>query len=500
MPYSGGFGYDPNRCCLPFTRESVFTTIYAWLCNPAAGSVFILTGTGGRGKSAIANTICATLDPFARLGSSFFFDAKHGQSGAGATALCTIAHNIASRFPAYRAQVQDRLNLGERDCARLSVADQVLKFLVEPLQSPRCDRRVLGPILVVLDALDECEELEIGLVAALQEHIQNFSGSNLKLFITSRSNSHTQGVERLDGVKLLDLDAQDITNDTDEDTRLYVKKTLQGVAAGSERQGWCTEVVMASKGLFRWTTTACQFIVGNGPERFEASLDLIVKSKSGSSLNSLYLAILSYQFVNHGDMASVPQVLGRMLATKTALSAAAHEFIASHDPIFPVYFKFTEVARKFEHVFGMNSGDIDEDVPIRLHERSFREFLTDRDAAGDFYVNFEDISHRESLAIACMEVILDDDLALEPSIVEANDGQSSAAAYCCLFWQQHCVDVWNENNLELSQRASAFLRKRSLPWVDVVHCLKVQKVPASARCLAPMAPSSVSSVRFQALV
>ena len=76
IAYAEGARYDPERQCLPGTREEVLREIMDWV-NSTDGQVsrmFVLSGVAGSGKSSIAHTIARLFDDVGRLGSSFCFD------------------------------------------------------------------------------------------------------------------------------------------------------------------------------------------------------------------------------------------------------------------------------------------------------------------------------------------------------------------------------------------------------------------------------------------
>src|ERR1700734_2354947 len=74
MPYARGARFDPNKGCLPGTREKIIGEIIQWVNSPNADiipRIFFLSGVAGYGKSAIAHTVARQFDGIGRLGSSY---------------------------------------------------------------------------------------------------------------------------------------------------------------------------------------------------------------------------------------------------------------------------------------------------------------------------------------------------------------------------------------------------------------------------------------------
>ena len=72
MVYVNGAGRDTSKCYLPGTRESILSEINDWIDRTGdAQGIFWLSGTAGKGKSAIGHTIAKWFDG---PGACFCFD------------------------------------------------------------------------------------------------------------------------------------------------------------------------------------------------------------------------------------------------------------------------------------------------------------------------------------------------------------------------------------------------------------------------------------------
>ena len=73
MPYAKGARFDPDKGCLPGTREAIIEEITQWVNSPDGDNVsqiFFLSGVAGSSKFAIMRL----FDQQMRLGSSYCFD------------------------------------------------------------------------------------------------------------------------------------------------------------------------------------------------------------------------------------------------------------------------------------------------------------------------------------------------------------------------------------------------------------------------------------------
>jgi hypothetical protein len=101
IAYAEGARYDPERQCLPGTREEVLKEITDWI-NSTDGlmpRMFVLSGVAGSGKSSIAHTIARLFDDVGRLGSSFCFDRANQAKLRLDTFFSTIARDLADLDP-----------------------------------------------------------------------------------------------------------------------------------------------------------------------------------------------------------------------------------------------------------------------------------------------------------------------------------------------------------------------------------------------------------------
>src|ERR1700691_2812103 len=141
--------------CLPDTRQDLLKSIADWLTTPSQDqNIFWLYGLAGSGKSTIATTIAEYFRELGRLGAFMFFDRKNPSSTEPAAVVPTLCYKLALFDPAIGAAVCAKM---ERDpsIAEASLRVQFTKLLREPLGSLAA-LHAKGPVIIVLDAFDEC--------------------------------------------------------------------------------------------------------------------------------------------------------------------------------------------------------------------------------------------------------------------------------------------------------------------------------------------------------
>ncbi|KAJ7768740.1 hypothetical protein B0H14DRAFT_355864 [Mycena olivaceomarginata] len=162
--------------CMHGTRLDILKTIHDWANNLDGPNVFWLHGYPGTGKSAIAMTVTEQLLESGRLASSFFFKREEFLSQTPKALWCSVAYDLADKYPEIRSKVILALESGENPLS------------VPPGRMP----------ILVIDALDECGGLtesrsyQKQVLGALSrwKHMP----SQVKLFVTSRNEKNIHSV------------------------------------------------------------------------------------------------------------------------------------------------------------------------------------------------------------------------------------------------------------------------------------------------------------------
>ncbi|KAG2747646.1 hypothetical protein P692DRAFT_20736775, partial [Suillus brevipes Sb2] len=97
MEYATGAGLNTSKCCLPNTRQDLLKDIQNWISSTEEGAprIFWLSGTAGKGKSAVAHTIANWYIDQGGLGSCFCFDRTRQADRRQDKIFTTIASDLA---------------------------------------------------------------------------------------------------------------------------------------------------------------------------------------------------------------------------------------------------------------------------------------------------------------------------------------------------------------------------------------------------------------------
>ncbi|KAF7966613.1 hypothetical protein HWV62_37629 [Athelia sp. TMB] len=139
--------------CLPGTQQAHLEKVIDWLLTPSSQNVLWLHGAAGLGKSTIATTIAAYFRGLHRRGAFLLFDRNSPLESAPSRVITTLAFQLAHKSPAIHATVSLAIEQ-QPELISDPLAIQLQSLLVEPLVAAA--EQIEGPIIIVLDALDEC--------------------------------------------------------------------------------------------------------------------------------------------------------------------------------------------------------------------------------------------------------------------------------------------------------------------------------------------------------
>jgi hypothetical protein len=471
----------------------VLTPIREWANNPALPQVLWLTDVAGAGKSTIARHLSDEWRREERLGGCFFFD-KNREDTRSTRRFCeTIAYQVANSRPQLRSAILCGIK-GLNPPPPLSLfADKLQKMIIEPVKDAN--------LILVIDALDECDKDERGFM--LRKLLPSLSQSSLiKIFITSRPESDL--VQYLDSYRsktdsLHDADLQsnqaDISKFVEEQMRTLVQSstlTPKDVDLLAQRVN-C---------LFILASTACRTIQDclDPP----AMLDTLLNSKSNplSSINKLYETVLhkaSQLSQVRGNMSSLgKQSIIKVL--KAILAAVTPINIPTIDSILGI--KTTRIiVGSLSSVLSFTT-----DGPVHILHPTFREFLEDMEVSGAFHVDIS--SAHKVMAIGCLAVMkaklefnicrLESSFYFNKSIRDLEDRVPKELKYACVYWPDHILSSSSDGTPDQDvNRAVDELVNDVYPlyWMEVMSALG--KVPKMAENLQDLKATPWVSEYFQ---
>ena len=474
------------------TRVAFLDFIINWVNNPASERGLVLFGQAGTGKSSIAHEIARLFDKMHRLTSSFIFLRREQSVREGYHLFTTLARDLADRHLSFKIAlgkvVKDNtaLRVGTRDYDTLFES-----LILEPLK----DLHIVGPVLVVIDALDESGDTtsRIGLHAFLAKNLIRLP-SNFRVVITSRP-EHTivSVLVGAQSVRVKYMDDTELAAGTHRDILTFFQERLPS----NEFRHYLEALAVKAEGLFQWAAVASQLIL-HPPARFGYSkkkcinhlLEPSTNRYGQDPLDGLYKDVLEGYFTDEEARALFRSVVGQLIASIEPLtfrSLIPLQQHASSDEDSDA--AVTGILSRLGSLFS-NVNSPDKTLPIIPLHTSFRDFLTNKDKSGDFYVSIDD-THRQ-LAHSCLNLLLDglqfNICKLETSYLANDDVEDlntrvdqhipPALLYACRFWDDHLKH--NDFKTDLFRKVETLFKEKLLFWLEVLSLTSMIGLASSA--------------------
>ncbi|KZS88516.1 WD40 repeat-like protein [Sistotremastrum niveocremeum HHB9708] len=500
MQYIGDASFQPEKGCIPGTRTEIIEEICRWIKRPIGPSLdgvddtipenepegatlFWLKGFAGLGKSALANAVADRFTKGKRLGSSFMFDQSNADKRRAEAVFSKISRDIAGHLPVWKQAlgfiIQEHPDLRESPSVRRQFEELILR--------PAWSVTLTGPLLVVIDALDECG----GAPASRQEllHILSSRLSELpphfRLFLTSRPETEiVDAFANCNYVSQRDLAA--VSEDSIRpDLAVYFQNRLETsrlqpkFEAQWPARSWIPPIIDQSEGVFQWAFTACEFVLSKGRDPISRLKVLLNAAQSNMGLDNLYLSILRNVFGSdpHDDrLPSFRSVVGRTLCVQKPLSVS--DLIALRDLDEEAGITESILSPLGSVLTGVLTG-----APVQVFHTSFRDFLFDSHRGGIFHIN---VAHNERiLAKRCLEVLNTElefnlcQLQTSYTVQDAHLIEQAKASlrarglghllYASAYWSSHLSKT--SYNEELAALLITFTERQFLYWLEMLGAI-----------------------------
>ncbi|KAL0953759.1 hypothetical protein HGRIS_004948 [Hohenbuehelia grisea] len=471
---------DP--CCKD-TRVAVRHDIETWIFDPASPAVYWLSGMAGTGKSTIAQTIAQLCADKGCLAASFFFSRDQSEHHTAERFFPTLAHQI-STFDKRMIPPLCNILKSEGGVVDSSLQAQYESLLAKPLaliEGPP-EGPTLFPMVVVVDALDECRDGDAAariftlLATGARAKIHS---PRLKFIITSRPEAHIERAFRqLQENPPRAFILHEVPRDeVQEDIRRYFRASFDQLqvkiadALGPQESGrsWpsYTDVqtlVDRSSGLFIYAATVMKLLHSDGVNprrqlRTILGLGDSPKLEPQDEIDKLY----SHVVASCRLWSDVLDILSSVLFAV--------------DP-----FSSDEV----EYMLGMEGGDVrltlrglqsvlvlpsNGTQPIRIFHPSFYDFLTNESRSRDYFIS-PAVGHAKLVRL-CMKMI--------PSLYSImlsgehlTRAQQQLLEYSCVHLPQH-LQQCDPNDPDLCHDVVQFLYSSAKTWLDATANLGLVK-------------------------
>jgi hypothetical protein len=477
------------------TRVAFLDFIINWVNNPASERGLVLFGQAGTGKSSIAHEIARLFDKMHRLTSSFIFLRREQSVRKAYHLFTTLARDLADRYPSFRIAlgkvIKDNtaLRVGARDYDTLFES-----LILEPLR----DLHIVGPILVVIDALDESGDTSsrIGLHTFLAKNLIRLP-SNFRVVITSRpEHAIISALVEAQSVKIKYMNDTELAAETHKDILAFFQQALPS----NLFRHYVEALAVKAEGLFQWAAVASQLIL-DPPARFGYSsekcinhlLEPSTKRHGQDLLDGLYKDVLEGYFTDQEARDILRSVVGQLITSIEPLTIRSLIPLRQHasgdkDSDAAVTGILSRLGSLLSNV---NSSD--KNLPIIPLHTSFRDFLTNKDKSGDFYVGIRDSHHQ--LVHSCLNLLLDplDGLKfnickLETSYLANDDVEDlntrvdqhipPALFYACRFWDDHLEHTGFK--VDLFRKVETFFKEKFLFWLEALSLTRIVGLAPSA--------------------
>ena len=486
-----GAGYQHGDCegCLRGTREAILSEIGSWTKDSERSPVFWLNGLAGTGKSAIAQTVSEQAFADGLFGASFFCSRDFEDHGNLKLIFPTLAFQLTHRYPTFRSVLIPLLQ-SNPEIVNESLCHQMEKLIVEPLRSAG------APMVIVIDALDECKDEEPSsvILSVLGRFVKQIP--RVKFFITGQPEPRIKSGFRLplleDATKVFllhDVQPSLVNNDI----QLFLEHKLSELAQRHQLEKWPSSehinlLCHRAAGLFVYAVATVKFLdtrlilpvkqletILNFPGN--TSHEGKTQFQPNKTLDSLYSWILHEAFSTDNSIvySDFQSIIGTVVMAVNPLPPSAIAEI--------VGLETKGVMLYLASIQSLLTLDEDPNLPVHPFHKSFPDFITDplRCLDEKFYISPKYL-HLD-LTTNCLRVMndgLEQDLLSLPKYAlnsEINDLPtrikgciSIALEYACRSWHNHLTMAQGDITCVISH-LHLFLEEKFLAWLEVVSVI-----------------------------
>jgi NACHT domain len=455
--------------------------IVEWVDNPDSKRGLVLFGQAGTGKSSIAHEVAQRFRVMNRLSSYFIFLRAERSKREDYLLFTTLVHDLSNRYPSFKTALGKVI----RDNKSLRAAQDYHTLFESLLLQPLKDMHTIGPVLIIIDALDESGDAtgRNGLHTFLAERLAELP-PNFRILITSRMEADIMrpfaNAESQASFQIVHMDNSTLAAKTNDDIHVYIQKNLPLDMFTQ----YGDKLVKKAEGLFQWAAVACGYISypPHGLTKNDCIRGLLKDHEElGQELGllyDLYKQVLEGYFKANIVQRRFRSVMGQLLAAFEPLSIHSLTTLQRY----PLGDRDDDdsVIAIVGHLGSLlsNVTSHDQTLPIVPLHTSFRDFLTDEKMSGAFYIDLGE-AHRQ-LAHSCLGLMLHD-LKFNICNVESsylpnskiselqsciNEHIPPALFYACRLWDDHLECLRFEQDLLAKLRS--FFEEKFLFWLEVL--------------------------------
>ena len=483
---------EPQDYCLENTRIELLEEIEDWVNNSPAKSVFWLQGMAGTGKSTISRTVARDLKQRGLLGASFFFNRSERDRATSDNLLTTIAKQLIDILP----QFQDGVTKAIRQDSTLvksSLGDQFDRILKEPLSTVRTSRGQKLLLVIIIDALDECQDdINIGtIIKRLPELQHTVSAVELQFFVTSRPESRIlSGFNEVQGKHTAAILHEISQSTVEHDIGVFFQVKLPKIR--KERrldERWPGEkniqrLVQMTAPLFIYAATMYRVFedpIWDPQASLEGFLDH--PDRQSSQLSGTYLPVLERLLADQRGR-QVCQLVNEFQNIVGAIIILQNPL-----PIMPLAelldIREAAIQNRLNTLQSVIRVPKEAEEPVRLFHQSFRDYLLDPDEKTHRF-SIDRAGINRTIGLHCIRVMERENGGLKrnicslsrfgalrteiaPLAVQAN--VPTELQYACQYWASHLQQ--GHVKLEDQGQIHQFLKKHFLHWLEAMGAMGV---------------------------
>ncbi|KAK4074995.1 uncharacterized protein Triagg1_4659 [Trichoderma aggressivum f. europaeum] len=475
--------------CESGTRANIQGTIIQWANKDSAEPLFWLSGPAGTGKSTIARTVADVMNSEDRLVAGYFF--KRGQQDRNGTArlFSTIAMQMIEKIPSMREYLRRSLSGLDKDAIEgMALEFQFKKLILSPLAELPSDNIPRLTSVIILDALDECEnEYHLSRIITLLLQLRTLRTIRLRVLLTSRSSPEIRdafmGLQKdrdFCNVELLD---GRFSAEAKSDIQIFLERNFADIRRKRrvQQNPWPTqeeldrlvELATTPEPLFIYAATLCRFVHGERrPKNPKDQLRMWLKQCDDrqSQLHQIYEPILNQVFssLEPEEFDRRLGFLGSLVLLVDPMPSASLAALLQLD--------VDDVVWWLPELHAVLNIPADDHVPVRLLHKSFSDFLLSSEGPGKSMYSIDTASTHTMLATKClghMNAMLKRDICnikklgkrrkdIDQHIMDEHI--TADLKYACLYWIHHLQHGEQQMNREIP----TFIYKHLLHWVEVL--------------------------------
>ena len=485
--------------CLEGTRTAILEKIMKWVSDPNSPPIFWLHGLAGTGKSTIARTIRVKATEEGYITASFFFSGV-GPEGLREPACVfpTLAHQLATSHNDLKRTIGDAL-IGSPNIAYDPVSEQFKTLIAAPLDAWHAEPNNAGNILIILDAVDECQGAKSGQPQKILESLclhQYRTPSHVRLLLTSRPEQHIRQVLGPQP-QVLERDLHLDDKFARGDIAQFLKANLPLIPGKLDlppEEGWPQDrhvqtLSEKSGHLFIFAKTALQFIGDKDVLDPQGQMDILLgmdipTANPYSQLDGIYHQVLKSALSGGSVQDEIfRRVAGCIILCQDAFTVSQIASITGYR-VGPVM----ATLRRTQSVILYSSppGTVDRrepDILPRIYHPSFSDYLVDpRRCVSPRFIIDKTEAHG-FIVLRCFELmktvlrrnILDLPRSLSPNEIffffraKVQSTLTPEGAYACRFWISHLLESKMDENI--LGALYEFLSQRFLWWCEALSLL-----------------------------